>query len=119
MEWLRSFVELVLHLDQHLVALVRDYGAWTYAILCLIVFCETGLVVTPFLPGDSLLFAAGAVSSLGKLNPIVLAVAIIVSAIIGDTVNYHVGKTIGPRVMKSEKSRLFNKKHLVKTEKFF
>ena len=119
MDSLKKLIDIVLHLDKYLTDLTAQYGAWTIAILCLIVFCETGLVVTPFLPGDSLLFAAGAVSSLGQLNPIVLAVGLIISAIIGDTVNYHVGKSIGPRVMKSEKSRLFNKKHLVRTEKFF
>ncbi len=119
MESLKKLVDIALHLDKYLTDLTAQYGGWTIAILCLIVFCETGLVVTPFLPGDSLLFAAGAVSSLGQLNPWVLATGIIVSAIVGDTVNYHVGQSIGPRVMKSEKSRLFNKKHLVKTEKFF
>lgn len=95
------------------------HGDMTYAIIFAIVFVETGLVVMPFLPGDSLLFAAGAVASRGILNPALLAVGLIVAAIVGDTVNYHVGKAIGPRVMKSESSRWFNKKHLVKTHKFF
>jgi membrane-associated protein len=116
---LKKLIDIVLHLDKYLTDLTAQYGAWTIAILCLIVFCETGLVVTPFLPGDSLLFAAGAVSSLGNLNPLLLAGGMIVSAILGDTVNYHVGKAIGPRVMKSEKSWLFNKKHLDKTHRFF
>ena len=116
---LKKLLDIVLHLDKYLTDLTAQYGTWTIAILCLIVFCETGLVVTPFLPGDSLLFAAGAVSSLGTLNPVLLAGGMIVSAIIGDTVNYHVGKAIGPRVMKSEKSWLFNKKHLEKTHRFF
>ncbi len=119
MDLLHWFKDVVLHLDQHLVALTAQYGSTTILILCAIVFAETGLVVTPFLPGDSLLFAAGAVSSLGTLNPIVLSVALVAAAILGDTVNYHVGKAIGPRVMKSESSRLFNKKHLEKTHKFF
>lgn len=95
------------------------HGDMTYAIIFAIVFVETGLVVMPFLPGDSLLFAAGAVASRGILNPALLAVGLIVAAIVGDTVNYHVGKAIGPRVMKSESSRWFNKKHLAKTHKFF
>ncbi len=96
------------------------HGDMTYAIIFAIVFVETGLVVVmPFLPGDSLLFAAGAVASRGILNPALLAVGLIVAAIVGDTVNYHVGKAIGPRVMKSESSRWFNKKHLAKTHKFF
>lgn len=119
MESLKKLIDIVLHLDKYLTALTADYGTWTIAILCVIVFCETGLVVTPFLPGDSLLFAAGAVSSLGTLNPIVLSLSMIACAILGDTVNYHVGKAIGPRVMKSEKSRLFNKKHLERTHRFF
>jgi membrane-associated protein len=116
---MKELLDIVLHLDKHLEAITLQYGTTTYAILCLIVFCETGLVVTPFLPGDSLLFAAGAVSSLGTLNPLALALGMIVCAILGDTVNYQVGKAIGPRVMKGEKSRLFNKKHLDKTHAFF
>ncbi len=116
MKWL---LDIVLHLDKHLEAITQQYGTTTYAILWVIVFCETGLVVTPFLPGDSLLFAAGAVSSLGTLNPIVLALGLIAAALIGDNVNYQVGKAIGPRIMKGEKSRLFNKKHLDKTHAFF
>lgn len=119
MDLIRKFIEIVLHLDKHLTDLTAQYGNTTIIILCVIVFCETGLVVTPFLPGDSLLFAAGAVSSLGTLNPIVLSVGLIVAAIVGDTVNYHVGKAIGPRVMKSETSKLFNRKHLDKTHAFF
>jgi membrane-associated protein len=106
---------LTKNLDQFTIA----HGNSTYAILFAIVFAETGLVVTPFLPGDSLLFAAGAVASRGFLNVGLLAVGLIVAAIVGDTVNYHVGKAIGPRVMKGESSRLFNKKHLEKTHAFF
>ena len=116
---MKDLLDLVLHLDKHLEVITTQYGTTTYAILFLIVFCETGLVVTPFLPGDSLLFAAGAVSSLGTLNPLVLALGMIVCAILGDTVNYHVGKAIGPRIMKGEKSRLFNRKHLDRTHAFF
>lgn len=119
MHWIRYFIDFVLHLDRHLEQLTRDYGTWTYAILVAIVFCETGLVVTPFLPGDSLLFAAGAVASLGSLNVFALAGALIAAAIVGDTVNYQIGKAIGPRVMRSETSRLLNKAHLARTHKFF
>jgi membrane-associated protein len=121
MDLLRWFLDFVLHLDKHLVDLTAQYGTTTYAILFGIIFCETGLVVTPFLPGDSLLFAAGAVCSIpgSSINVVMLALALIVAAIIGDTVNYHIGKWIGPRVMKSETSMLFNKKHLVRTQKFF
>jgi membrane-associated protein len=116
---MKELLDIVLHLDKHLEAITAQYGTTTYAILFVIVFCETGLVVTPFLPGDSLLFAAGAVSSLGTLNPLVLAFGIMASALIGDNVNYQLGKAIGPRVMKGEKSRIFNKKHLEKTKKFY
>jgi membrane-associated protein len=112
---LEIFRSLTKNLDQFTI----DHGNTTYAILMAIVFVETGFVIMPFLPGDSLLFAAGAVASRGFLNPALLAVGLIAAAVIGDTVNYHVGKTIGPRVMKGEKSRLFNRKHLEKTHKFF
>jgi membrane-associated protein len=114
-------IDIVRHLDKHLDQLTRDYGVWTYAILGAIIFAETGLVVTPFLPGDSLLFAAGAISVRdgSGLDPVALGILLIICAIAGDTVNYHVGKAIGPRVMKSETSRWLNKKHLIKTHKFF
>lgn len=114
-ELLEIFRSLTKNLDQFTI----DHGNTTYAILFAIVFVETGLVIMPFLPGDSLLFAAGAVASRGYLNPLLLAVGLIVAAIVGDTLNYHIGKAIGPRVMKGEKSRFFNKKHLEKTHKFF
>ena len=114
-ELLDLFRSLTKNLDQF----TADHGNMTYAILMAIVFVETGLVIMPFLPGDSLLFAAGAVASRGQLDVLPLALGLMAAAIIGDTVNYHVGKAIGPRVMKSEKSRWFNKKHLVKTHKFF
>ena len=114
-ELLTLFRSLTKNLDQFTI----DHGNTTYAILMAIVLVETGLVVMPFLPGDSLLFAAGAVASRGFLNVGILAIGLTLAAIVGDTVNYQVGKTIGPRVMKGEKSRLFNKKHLDKTHKFF
>ena len=114
-ELLEIFRSLTKNLDQFTI----DHGNTTYAILFAIVFVETGLVIMPFLPGDSLLFAAGAVASRGFLDPWLLAAGLIVAAILGDTVNYQVGKAIGPRVMKGEKSRLFNRKHLDKTHKFF
>ena len=114
-ELLDIFRSLTKNLDQFTV----DHGNVTYAILMAIVFVETGLVIMPFLPGDSLLFAAGAVASRGFLNAPLLAIGLFAAAVIGDTVNYQIGKAIGPRVMKSENSRWFNKKHLVKTHKFF
>jgi membrane-associated protein len=114
-ELLAIFRSLTKNLDQFTI----DHGSTTYMILFAIVFAETGLVVVPFLPGDSLLFAAGAVASRGYLNVGLLSIGLIVAAIVGDTVNYHVGQAIGPRVMKSETSRWLNKKHLDKTHKFF
>lgn len=103
-----------------LTALTHQYGTAMYWLLIVIVFAETGLVVTPFLPGDSLLFTAGFVaSSTGELNVFLLGGALIAAAIVGDTVNYHVGRAVGPRVMVSEDSRLFNKKYLDKTHAYF
>lgn len=116
-----AFFKQLRHLDVFLDTLTRDYGTTAYAILGLIIFVETGLVVMPFLPGDSLLFACGAISMRenGGLNPLTLGLILTVCAIAGDTVNYHVGKAIGPRVMKSETSKWLNKKHLDATHKFF
>lgn len=117
----RHLIDIVRHLDRYLDQVTHDYGTWTYAILGAIIFIETGLVVMPFLPGDSLLFAAGAISVRdgSGLNPLVLGVILAVCAIAGDTVNYHVGKAIGPRVMRSETSKWLNKKHLETTHAFF
>jgi membrane-associated protein len=114
-ELLDILKSLTKNLDQFTIA----HGDMTYVILMAIVFAETGLVVTPFLPGDSLLFSAGAVASRGYLSAPLLGLGLIVAAVIGDNLNYQVGKAIGPRVMKSEKSWLFNKKHLEKTHKFY
>ncbi|MCL2779195.1 MAG: VTT domain-containing protein [Polyangiaceae bacterium] len=114
-ELFEIFRSLTKNLDQFTI----DHGSTTYAILMTIIFCETGLVVMPFLPGDSLLFAAGAVASRGFLSPLPLALGLVAAAVLGDTVNYHAGKIMGPRVMKSETSRWFNKKHLEKTHRFF
>lgn len=111
--------ELLFHLDKHLVQLTESYGTWTYAILFAVVFCETGLVVTPFLPGDSLLFAAGAICSLGSLNIGTLWLLLVIAAVAGDTVNYQIGHYLGPRVLRGERSWLFNKKHLDRTHAFF
>ncbi|MEI8167141.1 MAG: hypothetical protein WCG26_12215, partial [Chloroflexales bacterium] len=97
MDMLRGFIDLFLHLDVKLTEIVTLYGFWTYLLLFLIIFCETGLVVTPFLPGDSLLFAAGALAAGGAMNVFLLMVLLIVAAILGDTVNYWIGGLIGPR----------------------
>jgi membrane-associated protein len=119
MEWIQHLLDFVLHLGEHIDALVRDYGAWTYAILFLIIFCETGLVVTPFLPGDSLLFAVGAVSANGALDPLTVCALLAIAAILGDTVNYAAGYWIGPRVFHREDSWLLNKEHLERTHRFY
>lgn len=114
-----TLVDFIRHIDRHLAELTQQYGGWTYAILFGIVFFETGVVVTPFLPGDSLLFAAGAIASLGSLDVWVLGALLIAAAILGDTVNYHLGKYLGPKVLRGEKSWLFNRQHLERTNAFF
>ena len=119
MEFIKSLIDLFLHLDQHLGELIRNYGLWTYLILFLIIFCETGLVVTPFLPGDSLLFAAGTFAARGDLNVYWLFILLSVAAIIGDTVNYWIGHYIGPKVFHKENVRFLNKKHLERTHAFY
>lgn len=119
MELIKHFIDIVLHLDQHLAWLVSQYGVWTYSILFLIIFCETGLVVTPFLPGDSLLFALGALAATGALQPVLLCVLLMAAAIIGDNLNYWIGRVVGPKVFTKEKSLLFNKQYLIRTEQFY
>jgi membrane-associated protein len=121
MEWLGKVVDIFLHLDKHLNELAAQTGSWLYAVLFLIIFCETGLVVTPFLPGDSLLFAVGALSATegSPINLPVTAILLIIAAILGDAVNYAIGKRIGPKVFKSQSSRLLNKEHLMRAHKFY
>lgn len=118
MELIQNVVEYFLHLDAHLTDLVRDYGGWTYTILFTIIFCETGLVVTPFLPGDSLLFAAGAIAATGSLDIVGLFFLLSAAAILGDSVNYRIGATVGTRVFK-EDARILKTEHLRRTEVFF
>ena len=114
-----ELLDFILHVDDHLLEFITNYGVWIYAILFLIIFVETGLVVMPFLPGDSLLFAAGALAaSTGAMDPWVLIPLLFVAAVLGDTLNYHVGKFIGPRVFEVE-SRFINKKHLLANQQFF
>jgi len=117
-EFLKQFADLFLHLDQHLSQVIAEYGGWTNLILFLIVFCETGLVVTPFLPGDSLLFAAGTFAALGELNVWLMILLLISAAILGDTVNYWVGAAIGPRAFSGD-IRFLKKKHLDRTRAFY
>ncbi|GAA5555365.1 protein DedA [Acinetobacter schindleri] len=114
-----ELLDFILHVDAHLLEFITNYGVWIYAILFLIIFVETGLVVMPFLPGDSMLFAAGALAaSTGAMDPWVLIPLLFVAAVLGDTLNYHIGKLIGPRVFEIE-SRFINKKHLLATQQFF
>lgn len=119
MELIKQFVDIFIHLDQHLNLVIQSYGTWTYLLLFVIVFCETGLVVTPFLPGDSLLFAAGAFAASGSFNVNWLFILLCISAILGDTVNYWIGCYLGPKVFHYEGSKFFNKKHLQRTHQFY
>jgi len=118
-ELLTSFADIVLHLDRHLQWLVANYGPWIYAILFAIVFCETGLVVTPFLPGDSLLFVAGTVAAAGDMTIHGLFAALAAASFLGDNTNYWIGRYVGPRVFTREGSRLFNPEHLRRTQRFY
>jgi membrane-associated protein len=111
--------DLLVHLDRHLADLLQQYGAWIYLLLFMIIFCETGLVVTPFLPGDSLLFVAGALAAAGGMDVHLLATLLIVAAVLGNTVNYSVGHFLGPKVFHWEQSRFFNRKALDRTHAFY
>jgi membrane-associated protein len=116
---LSFLVDLFLHLDKHLAEVIQAYGPWTYALLFTIVFLETGLVVTPLLPGDSLLFAAGSFAALGALELSLLFLLLTVAAILGDTLNYAIGHFLGPKVFHYERSRFFNPEHLKRTHAFY
>ncbi len=118
-ELITSLIDLFLHLDKHLNIIIRDYGLWTYLILFIIIFCETGLVVTPILPGDSLLFAAGAFAAGGVLNPFWLFVLLAIAAVAGDTVNYWIGNWVGPKIFQQEKVPFLKKEYLTRTHEFY
>jgi membrane-associated protein len=118
MDLLPRIIDLFLHLDQHLGQLISQYGAWTHLILFLIVFCETGLVITPFLPGDSLLFAAGTFAALGALDLWLVVLLLIIAAIAGDTVNYWIGAYIGPRAFRGD-IRFLRQEYLDRTHAFY
>ncbi len=118
MEFVQYVVDLFLHLDKHLDVIIQNYGAWTYLILLVIIFCETGLVVTPFLPGDSLLFAAGTFAARGALDVNLLFLLLTIAAVLGDTANYWIGAWIGPKAF-SGKTRFLNQRHLQKTHEFY
>jgi membrane-associated protein len=119
MDLLATFWDLLTHLDKHLAVLLAEHGKWVYLILFLIIFCETGLVVTPFLPGDSLLFVAGTLWAGSDMNVHALVALLVVAAILGDTVNYAVGRWFGPRVFRWEQSRWFNRRALDRTHAFY
>lgn len=118
MDLLATFIDIVLHLDAHLLALTQEYGVWVYAILFLIIYCETGLVVTPFLPGDSLLFVAGALCGLGALQLEWLAPLLIIAAFSGDNTNYWIGRLIGMRLL-NRTNGLIKREHIDKTRTFY
>jgi membrane-associated protein len=118
-ELIRTLIEFILHLDKHLNVIIQTYGAWTYLLLFLVIFLETGLVVTPILPGDSLLFAAGSFAALGSLNVVWLFVLLSIAAVGGDTVNYWIGHFVGPKVFSREDVRFLNREHLERTHRFY
>lgn len=119
MELLSTLLDFILHPDHHLSSLLTQYGAWVYGILFLIVFAETGLVVTPFLPGDSLLFVAGTLTGAGQLDVRVLMAVLFLAAVTGDNLNYWVGRWVGPRVFSQGSGRFFRREHLERTERFY
>jgi membrane-associated protein len=118
-EFIKDFIDLFLHLDTHLQTVIQSYGTWTYVILFLIIFCETGLVVTPILPGDSLLFAAGAFAATGSLDLAWLLILLTVAAVLGDAVNYAIGHFMGPKVFSQPDSRFLKKEYLDRTHEFY
>nr|BDT29008.1 DedA family protein [Bacteriovorax sp. HI3] len=119
MEFIHAIIDFILHIEVHLDYLIQTYHAWTYLILFMIIFCETGVVVLPFLPGDSLLFAIGAFAARGSFDFWTISLSLLAAAIIGDSVNYAIGKYIGPKVFHKDDSKFFNKSHLLKAQAFY
>ena len=119
MEFLHLVIDFILHIEVHLDYLIQTYHTWTYLILFMIIFCETGVVVLPFLPGDSLLFAIGAFAARGSFDFWTISITLLVAAIIGDSLNYTIGKYVGPKVFHKADSKLFNKNHLIKAQAFY
>ncbi|AJW28989.1 hypothetical protein Z042_25865 [Chania multitudinisentens RB-25] len=121
MNFILYVVDFILHIDVHLAELVAQYGMWVYAILFLILFCETGLVVTPFLPGDSLLFVAGALAALpsNDLNVHTMVVLMVIAAVVGDAVNYTIGRLFGEKLFRNPNSKIFRRSYLDKTHQFY
>lgn len=116
---LGAIIDFILNIDQHLQILAADYGLWIYAILFLIIFCETGLVVTPLLPGDSLLFAAGGLAAIGEMNVHLMVVILVIAAILGDATNFYIGKYFGHRLFANPDSKIFRRSYLEKTHAFY
>jgi len=116
---IRTLINAILHIDKYLNVIIQNYGMWTYGLLFLIIFCETGLVFTPFLPGDSILFATGALASLGTLNIFALFIIFFLAAVVGDTANYHIGKKIGNGILEKENVKFINKEYLNKAQNFY
>jgi membrane-associated protein len=116
---IKSFIDFILHLDTHLLSMVNQYGTFTYILLFIILFSETGLVIIPFLPGDSLLFIAGSIAAQGSLNIWALIIILFVGAVLGDAVNYSIGSFIGPKVFENDRFKLINKEHLQKAQDFY
>lgn len=119
MNFIGSLIDIILHLDEYLSLITQNYGVWVYAIIFLIIFFETGLVVTPFLPGDSIIFASGALAGIGAMNVVYLLIIFYVAAVLGDTANYYIGKKIGSKIMKKEKVKFINKNYLIKANNYY
>lgn len=119
MTYITHFINIILHIDKYLIAIIQSFGNWTYLILFITIFCETGLVIIPFLPGDSLVFAAGAFAARGDMNLGILLIILCIAAVVGDTVNYEIGRYIGPKILKQDKIRFIKKEHLERTHKFY
>ncbi|HBW38498.1 DedA family protein [Desulfosporosinus sp. BICA1-9] len=119
MELVMGLIDFILHIDRHLMEIIKDYGTWSYLVLFMIIFSETGFVVTPFLPGDSLLFVIGALGASGALNFKLALVLLIIAAVVGNTVNYFIGKMIGHKLLAMKNSRIIKKEYLYKTQAFY
>lgn len=119
MSFIENLINVVLHIDKYLNIIIQNYGLWTYGIIFLIIFCETGLVITPFLPGDSIIFATGALASEGMLEVFTLYIIFFLAAVLGDTANYFIGKKIGTGILEKENIRFVNKEHLDKAHRFY
>ena len=119
MNLILKFIDIILHLDKYLSVITANYGIWIYAVLFIIIFLETGLVVTPFLPGDSIIFASGALAAIGAMNVMSLLIIFYIAAVLGDTANYYIGKKIGSGIMEKEKVKFINKNYLIKANNYY